>query len=110
VGLGSFAGTRGKAMPLVGLVLELSGPVAPNFKISVETIFLGSPATRITGRRVVASGPTGREPLVGLRIRLETAATAVQPKAKSSAAKSERSTSRVRVFRSRQNQSEPAIV
>ena len=110
VDLGSFAGTRGKAMPLVGLVLELSGPAAPHFQITVETIFLGSPVTRITGRRVVASGPTGREPLVGLRIGLETGADAVQPKAKTSVTKSERSAGRVRVFRSRQNQREPAIV
>ena len=76
VGVGSFAGTRGKAMPIVGLMLEMSGPAAANLQFAVEAIFLGSPATRITGKRVVASGPTGREPLVGLRIGMEVVAAA----------------------------------
>ena len=31
--LGSFAGTRGRAMPIVGLMLELSGPAAARLSI-----------------------------------------------------------------------------
>jgi hypothetical protein len=104
VGLGSFAGTRGKAMPVVGLMLELSGPAASMFQISVEAIFLGSPATRITGKRVVASGPTGREPLVGLRVVLEGVDAAARSNARHYASKPERKSGRVRVFRSRQSQ------
>jgi hypothetical protein len=107
VGLGSFAGTRGKAMPVVGLLLEMSGPDASNLQFSVEAIFLGSPTTHIIGRRVVASGPTGREPLVGLRISLESVRAAARPKSKPTAAKPERSTGRVRVFRSRANYNQP---
>ncbi len=79
--LGSFAGTRGKAMPIVGLMLELSGPAAANVQFTVEAIFLGSPTTRVTGKRVVASGPTGREPLVGLRLAVENVPAAKRPHA-----------------------------
>ena len=70
VELGVFAGTRGKAMPIVGLMLEISGAAAANYQLTAETIFLGSPTTRTTGKRIVVYGPTGREPLVGLRVNL----------------------------------------
>jgi hypothetical protein len=110
MGLGSYVGTRGKAMPLVGLMLELSGPGAPEFQLAVEAIFLGAPATRITGKRVVASGPTGREPLVGLRLAVENAAVVARPQPKSSAGKSAKPASRVRVFRSRSSHKQPVTV
>ncbi len=108
--LGSFAGTRGKAMPVVGLMLEMSGSDASNLQFSVEAIFLGSPVTRIKGKRVVASGPTGREPLVGLRIGLENMRAPARTKAKPAASKPERSAGRVRVFRSRPNHDQPVPV
>jgi hypothetical protein len=101
--MGSFAGTRGKAMPIVGLLLEMSGPGASDCQFSVEAIFLGSPAMRAAGKRIVASGPTGREPLVGLRIGLESVRAAARSKAKPGTNKSERSRGGVRVFRSRPN-------
>jgi hypothetical protein len=104
--LGTFAGTRGKAMPIVGLMLELSGPDAADFQLSVEAIFLGSPAKRITGKRVIAAGPTGREPLVGLRLAVENIAAVARRPTKSSASKSARS--QVSVFRSRHKHNQPA--
>ena len=73
VDLGAFAGTRGRAMPLTNVMLELSGPDASLYQFSVEGLFLGAPAMRVSGERVVLSGPTGREPLVGLRVALEEA-------------------------------------
>lgn len=108
--LGNFAGTRGKAMPIVSLMLELSGPSAANFQLAVDAIFLGAPAARIIGKRVVASGPTGREPLVGLRVSLDRAKQATQPQAKASASNPARSAGRVRVFRSRSKSNQPATV
>jgi hypothetical protein len=99
--LGSFAGTRGKAMPIVGLMLELSGPGAANFQFSAEAIFLGSPALRMTGKRIVLSGPTGREPLVGLRLAVENVGAVARPSKKPATSKRGLSESRVRVFRSR---------
>jgi len=71
VPLGSFAGSRGKAMPIVGVMLELAGSAAAHFQFFIETIFLGALAQRMRGKRLVVSGPTGREPLVGLRLALE---------------------------------------
>ena len=102
---GSFAGTRGKALPIVGLMLEMSGPGASNIRFNVEAIFLGAPVMRMTGTRVTASGPTGREPLVGLRLGIEAApsvATISQPRPVATVPS--RPSSRVRVFRSRASQ------
>ncbi len=101
---GSFAGTRGKGLPIVGVMIEVSGPDALNFELVAEAIFLGSPAMRVTGRRVVAQGPTSREPLVGLRLRLQqlNAPQAIAPS--STPVAPMRSSSRVRVFR---NQAPP---
>jgi hypothetical protein len=110
MGLGSFAGTRGKAMPIVGLTLELSGPGAANFQFSGEAVFLGSPVTRMTGKRVVVSGPTGREPLVGLRLCVEKMAVAARAAKSAPASKPRQSESRVRVFRSHPKQAQPATV
>jgi len=107
VGLGSFAGTRGNAMSIVGVMLEISGPAAASLQFDVEAIFLGAPAMRIIGKRVVASGPTGREPLVGLRLGLENVPATEQPQAKSSR-KPRASAGGVRVFRNRQKSKEQA--
>jgi hypothetical protein len=108
--VGGFAGTRGKAMPVVGVMFELSGSGAADLQLSMEAIFLGSPTTRITGKRIVASGPTGREPLVGLRLSLDSLLEAQQPQAKAPASKSGRSAGRVRVFRSRSKSDQSAEV
>jgi hypothetical protein len=78
--MGGFAGTRGKAMPIVGATFEISGPAAEKFALSAHAIFLGSPVARATGKRLVLAGPTGREPLVGLRLILQSE----QPSARSS--------------------------
>jgi hypothetical protein len=68
---GAFTGTRGRALPLVGATFEIEGSAASELQLVAESIFLGSPQTRIVGRRVVLAGPTGREPLVGLRVAVE---------------------------------------
>jgi hypothetical protein len=101
--LGSYAGTRGRALPIVGLVLELSGPDASRCQFAVEAIFLGSPRQRATGTRVTLSGPTGREPLVGFRLRLDEVNAKPQPapSAAPAPARNDRPSGRVRVFRSR---------
>ena len=108
--VGGFAGTRGKAMPVVGVMFELSGSGAADLQLSVEAIFLGSPTTQITGKRIVAAGPTGREPLVGLRLSLDSTVEAPQPQAKAPAGKPGRSAGRVRVFRSRSRSDQSAAV
>jgi hypothetical protein len=71
--IGSFGGSRGRAIPLTGVTFELSGEASSNYRLCVEAGFLASPIMREIGKRVVLSGPTGREPLVGLRMNLELA-------------------------------------
>lgn len=97
-------------MPIVSVMFELSGPGSADYQFAAEAIFLGAPAKRITGKRVVVSGPTGREPLVGLRLSVDNAATAARPQKKPAASKPARSEGRVRVFRSRLRQNQPATV
>lgn len=119
---GAFAGTRGRAMPLTTLTLELSGPSAGLYQFSVEALFLGAPVMRASGERVVVSGPTGREPLVGLRVAIDeannqpdrlrsnpavhqTSQKETVPRSVSGSAQSPaRPSGRVRVFRSRPKQ------
>jgi hypothetical protein len=104
VPLGTFAGTRGRALPLTGVVLEMDGNAEVQF--SAEAIFLSAPALRAVGRRVVLSGPTGREPLVGLRVAVERIASFVATDEITRPAVSPASTTsgRVRVFRSKPRQ------
>jgi len=71
VGMGTFLGTRGRALPLVAATFEISGPGAGHFQLAVDALFLGSPRMTVAGQHVVLSGPTGREPMVGLRLRIE---------------------------------------
>ncbi|MCS3551715.1 hypothetical protein M2202_009705 [Bradyrhizobium japonicum] len=99
--LGTYAGTRGRALPITGVVLQISG--AGGFEFVAEATFLNAPTLRALGKRVVLSGPTGREPLVGIRIginRLAAPDNIVPAKPSPKPVGS----SRVRVFRSRARQ------
>ena len=70
---GEYAGSRKRALALVGVVLELSGPGAARYRFQTEALFLGSPVMKASGQRVVLGGPTGGEPLVGLRLAVQPA-------------------------------------
>jgi hypothetical protein len=98
VPLGTYAGTRGRALPLTAVVLEMSG--TDDLEFVAEAGFLNAPTLRAVGKRVMLSGPTNREPLVGIRIGIERTATAEQVVTPAKPAGS----SRVRVFRSQQRQ------
>jgi hypothetical protein len=100
--LGTYAGTRGRALPVVGVALELTGPGASGFEICAEAIFLGSPQVRATGRRAALAGPTGREPLVGFRLHMK------ELKKQASSPRTSTPSGRVRVFRSK-SQSTQAV-
>jgi hypothetical protein len=77
VDLDTFAGTRGRALPITGIVIELSGQGAGATEIIAEAVFLSAPILRAVGQRVVLTGPTGREPLVGLRLAIQSTGVAV---------------------------------
>ena len=99
---GTFAGTRGKALPIIAVALDLSGSGAADIQLEAEAIFLGSPAVRRAGYQIMLSGPTGREPLVGLRVNVNRGDAAARPQAVAApvVARSGHA-SRVRVFRGR---------
>lgn len=101
VPLGTYAGTRGRALPLTGVVLEMSG--TDELKFVAEAGFLNAPTLRAVGKRVVLSGPTSREPLVGIRIGIERSAPA-EVVATSAMPRKSAGSARVRVFRSQQRQ------
>jgi hypothetical protein len=104
MGLGAYAGTRGRALPIVGIRLEISGPAASSFRLVSEAAFLGAPIARTSGKQIEMSGPTGREPLVGFRLRLDEIDIPLQPVlTPMTTAKSQ---GRVRVFRSRAAESQ----
>jgi hypothetical protein len=101
VPLGAYAGTRGRALPITGVVLEMSG--SDELEFVAEAGFLNAPTLRAVGKRVVLSGPTNREPLVGIRIGIERIAAAEQVATPIKPRKPAGS-GRVRVFRSRPRQ------
>ena len=89
---GVFLGTRGRGLPLLGLRLRRIGPHAETHEAAAEALFLGAPVASRQGREIEFLSPTGREPLVGLKISLP------QP-APSAAAPWPPTPSKLRVFR-----------
>ncbi|MBN8939830.1 MAG: hypothetical protein J0H01_10080 [Rhizobiales bacterium] len=67
---GIFVGTRGRAAPLTTLTFSLIGRAASAFQLSVDAVFLSAPVVSKLGNSIELSGPTGNEPLVGLRLAL----------------------------------------
>lgn len=72
-GIGQFVGTRGRGLPLTGVVFEIGGSRSRGLVIVAEAAFLAAARVRAAGRRVSLAGPSGREPLVGLRLTLAAA-------------------------------------
>lgn len=68
VASGNFVGSRGKAAPIVALSLRLVGPGAASYRLNVDALFLGAQVRSVSGASVEVTGPSGREPLVGLRL------------------------------------------
>ena len=101
VEIGTFAGTRGRALPLLGLMLEISGASALGYELAAEAAFLGAPIMRARGEKLMLAGPTGREALVGIRLKVEQITTTPHPKAPPpKPAPATSPPGRVRVFRS----------
>jgi hypothetical protein len=75
----------------------MSGSSASRFRLVSEAAFLSAPIARTSGKQIEMSGPTGREPLVGFRLRLDEINVPSQPVLTPAT----RSQGRLRVFRSR---------
>lgn len=89
-----YAGTRGRAMPLLGLRLRLGGDATA--RIRAEALFLGAPVVSRTGRQVEFVGVSERDPLVGLSLAIDVAEEAGRAEPRRVAPEG---AGRVRVFR-----------
>lgn len=96
-----FVGTRGRGLPITALGISLRGGDDQSLGLRVEALFLGAPLVSKNGREISLSGPTGREPLVGLRVSLDGALTQSGAESKFVAQHTPmtRSKDRVRIFR-----------
>jgi hypothetical protein len=66
-----FAGTKGRAAPIVGLTMAFRGKMAQSYRLKADCVFLGEQMISQSGQKMDLAGPTGREPLVGLRLAIE---------------------------------------
>jgi hypothetical protein len=97
VGDGAFAGTRGRGLPLAGVRLRLVGAEASRVEFSAEALFLGHMVQTKTGRQVEFASSTGSDPLVGLKLGVNTVERPVR--AQKNEGPGQDRGSRVRVFR-----------
>ncbi len=74
-GLGMFCGTRQRAAPIIGLDIGIEGRRPDGWVVDCQAAFLGQDVLTARGARIALRGKTGREPLVGLRIRVGDAET-----------------------------------
>ena len=74
VSSGSFVGTRGRRMPLVGVRLKLVGRDADQHELFAEALFLGSPIINKRGREIEMVSAAGADSLVGLRLQVRRSA------------------------------------
>jgi len=98
---GDFVGSRGKSTPIVGLDLALTGPGASKYDLRADALFLGGAITSKRGTELSFAGPTGREPLVGLRLTAVAAEDQLgnAPYAAASANPAQSQLGKVRVYR-----------
>jgi hypothetical protein len=103
---GSFAGTRGRGLPIVGLRVRLAGDSAKSYLLRGEAIFLGLPVVVESGESLELSSYASADPLVGLKLDLhrvdETnlAAAAEQPAVSATRDNKIGGNLRLRVFKS----------
>ena len=123
--IGSFLGTRGRAAPITALTLALVGPASDELSLVCDAMFLGQPMISISGKSCILSGATGRDPLVGLRVSVVSAADhaarrtleflrsktaeAINPPLQPALSQAEKP-SRVRIFRTTRGQPAPAVL
>ncbi len=97
---GSYAGSRGKAQPLIGIRLRVRPDAAAGLALDAEAAFLGAPTLTRAGREIELTGPCLLDPLVGFRLDLVPAASLPAESAPApEAAPTPRAPGRLRVFR-----------
>jgi hypothetical protein len=99
VGAGQYAGTRGHSLPLLGFRLRVK-PEAQNVEIASEALFLGALVAAQRGRQVEFVSGSGVDPLIGVKISIQTVQDAGVGRTVSGAdAQAQDREPRVRVFR-----------
>lgn len=101
--VGEFSGTKGRSTPLTAVDISLAGPARERYELTCEALFLGSGLVTERGQHVSVSGPTGREPLVGLRLsidRRDAPGSRSRPEEDRTGDRGTSRTGHVRVFRS----------
>ena len=68
---GEFLGSRGRRQPIVGLRLRLRGSEAARLDLEAEALFLAATILAGEGPEIEFVGPSGADPLVGLRVDLK---------------------------------------
>jgi hypothetical protein len=99
---GSFAGTRGRRLPLAGVRFRLRGSEADQHELIADALFLGSPIMIKRGREIEAVSSAGVDPLVGLRLVLHRKVESAPKLAQADSGKSREP--RVRIFRAAEAQ------
>lgn len=105
-----FVGSRGYARSLTGFHVRLTGPSASRYRLAAEALFLGTTVIRKSGANLEFRSGAGVDPLIGVKIKLESVALrsspagpaseeSVMPKSALSTLHHERTRSGVRVFR-----------
>jgi len=67
---GAFLGTRGRALPIVGLRLRLVGARSLGAEIVAEAMFLGAAIVEKRGSEIELLGRYAADPLVGLKLHM----------------------------------------
>jgi len=99
VSAGQYAGTRGHGLPLIGVRLRLR-PEAVGVEIAAEALFLGALVAAQRGRQVEFVSVSGVDPLVGVKIGLQSMQDVAASRAvTASDAQARDREPRVRVFR-----------
>jgi hypothetical protein len=97
VAAGSYAGTKGRGLPLAGVRLRLHGSAPESTELLVDGLFVGSTVITKRGREVELVSGAGTDPLVGLRLGLRSMEKVVTPSL--SVVSGVEPAPRVRVFR-----------
>ena len=95
---GTYAGSRGKALPLIGLRVRLKENAAPGLVMKADGLFLGGSPIARSGREIELVGPSPLDPLVGFRLDV-AAGEAASPETAATEPASVATFGRLRVFR-----------
>lgn len=101
---GQLVGTKGQSTAISRVFFELNGSHAAEWEFVITAAFRGAPPRTAVGQKVEIAGPSGQEPLIGLKVELRERDIAaddimIPAPAAAMAAAAAPERARVRVFR-----------